>query len=140
MSQISSKKSANFGVNSHDHGWSCVGCEVEGPFLDCGHVARRFKASISQCTTTSFRDEPDEEQRWLKTEMVVMVTLHKTYKCRDEQVKTVAVYWYLRCRIQRLRKQFLAKLSRGARQDTNVETSGCGRVHTEGTEASQCAE
>ena len=55
---------------------------------------------VCQCTTTMFRDEPDEEQRLLKAEMVVVavakayccneIDLDELYKYRDEQVKIVA--------------------------------------------------
>ena len=37
---------------------------------------------VCQCTTTKFRDEPDEEQRWLKAEMVV-VAVAKAYCCNE---------------------------------------------------------
>ena len=55
---------------------------------------------MCQCTTTKFRDETDEEPRWLKAEMVVMavakayccseIELDEHYKYRVEQVNIVA--------------------------------------------------
>ena len=55
---------------------------------------------VCQYTTTKFRDEPNEERRWVNAEMVVVAVANAfccnemdvdvPHKCRDEQVKIVA--------------------------------------------------
>ena len=65
VAQFSSEKKRPLGTQlTRSRVIVCVCCEATRPFWDCGQV--------SQCTTTKFRDEPEEEQRWLKAEMVVV--------------------------------------------------------------------
>ena len=73
---------------------------------DLVRVARRnnragIVSQVCQCTTEKCRDEPDEEQRWLNAERMVVavakayccneIGVDVLYQCIDEQVKIVPV-------------------------------------------------
>ena len=93
------KESAALGVNSHDHNgrtWVARRKDRTGMVV----LLQGDSRQVRQCTTTKFRDELDEDQRWLKAELVMVavakacccneIGVDELYKCRDEQVKIVA--------------------------------------------------